>query len=74
MPCTGRGGEVLPPATASALPTFINFSDVTNTSFTGGPSPTGAAAGNQLAALDPSALAADRPWLDGLRQSIVAVS
>ncbi len=54
------------PTTAAALPTLINFSGVTNTSFTGGRFTDPAVqAGNHLATLDPTALAADRPRLDG---------
>ena len=60
------GSKVSSPATAAALPTFINFSGVTNTSFTGGRFTDPAVqAGNQLATLGPTALAADRPRLDG---------
>ena len=63
------GSKVLPPAAAAALPTFINFSGVTNTSFTGGRFTDPAVqAGNQLATLDPTALAADRPHLDGFHR------
>jgi hypothetical protein len=61
--------KVSSPATAAALPTFINFSGVTNTSFTGGRfTDPEVQAGNQLATLDPTALAADRPRLDGLHR------
>jgi hypothetical protein len=63
------GSKVSSPATDAALPTFINFSGVINTSFTGGRFTDPAVqAGNQLATLDPTALAADRPRLDGLRR------
>jgi hypothetical protein len=63
------GSKVSSPTTAAALPTLINFSGVTNTSFTGGrfTDPT-VQAGNQLATLDPAAPAADRPHLDGLHR------
>ena len=58
--------KVSSPATAAALPAFINFSGVINTSFTGGRFTDPAVqAGNQLATLGPTALAADRPRLDG---------
>jgi hypothetical protein len=60
------GSEVSSPATAAA-PTFINFSGVINTSFTGGRFTDPAVqAGNQLATLDRTALDAARPRLDGL--------
>jgi hypothetical protein len=63
------GGKVLSPTSAAALPTFINFSGVINTSFTGGRLTDPAVqAGNQLATLDPTALAADRPHLDGFHR------
>jgi hypothetical protein len=63
------GSKVLPPTTAAALPSFINFSGVINTSFTGGRFTDPAVlAGNQLATLDPTALAADRPRLDGFHR------
>jgi hypothetical protein len=63
------GSKVSSPTTAVALPTLINFSGVTNTSFTGDrfTDPT-VQAGNQLATLDPTAPAADRPHLDGLHR------
>jgi hypothetical protein len=63
------GSKVSSPTTAAALPTLINFSGITNTSFTGGrfTDPT-VQAGNQLATLDPTAPAADRPHLDGLHR------
>jgi hypothetical protein len=68
------GGAVSPPKPAAAqpaaaLPSFINFSGVINTSFTGGRFTDPAVqAGNQLATLDPVAPAADRPRLDGLHR------
>src|SRR6266478_4931334 len=63
------GSKVSSPVTAAALPTFINFSGVTNTSFTGGRfSDPAMQAGNQLATLDSTALAADRPRLDGFHR------
>ena len=63
------GSKVLLPAIAAALPTFINFSGVINTGFTGGRFTDPAVqAGNQLATLDPIALAVDRPHLDGLHR------
>jgi hypothetical protein len=63
------GSEVSSPATAAALPTFINFSGVINTSFTGGRFADPAVqAGNQLATLDRAALATDGPHLDGLHR------
>ncbi len=63
------GSKVSSPTSAAALPTFINFSGVINTGFTGGRFTDPAVqAGNQLATLDPTALAADRPRLDGLHR------
>src|SRR6266568_1218334 len=63
------GSKVSSPTSAAALPTFINFSGVINTSFTGGRFAEAAVqAGNQLATLDPTVLAADRPRLDGLHR------
>jgi len=63
------GSKVLPPTTTAALPTFINFSGVINTGFTDGRFADPAVqAGNQLATLDPIALAADRLHLDGLHR------
>jgi hypothetical protein len=63
------GSKVLPPMAAAVLPTFINFSGVINTGFTGGRFTDPAVqAGNQLATLDRTALAADRPRLDGLHR------
>jgi len=52
------GSKVLPPMAAAVLPTFINFSGVINTGFTGGRFTDPAVqAGNQLATLDRTALA-----------------
>jgi hypothetical protein len=63
------GSNLPSPATAAALPTFINFSGFTNTSFSGGRSTDPAVqAGNQLATLDPTARAANRLQLDGLHR------
>jgi hypothetical protein len=63
------GSKVSSLATAAALPAFINFSGVINTSFTGSRFADPAVqAGNQLATLDPTALAADRPRLDGFHR------
>jgi hypothetical protein len=63
------GSTVSSPTTAAALPTLINFSGVTNTSFTDGRFTDPAVqAGNQLATLDPAKPAADRPDLDGLHR------
>ncbi len=63
------GSKVSSPTSAAALPTFINFSGVINTGFTGGRFTDPAVqAGNQLATLDPTVLAADRPRLDGLHR------
>ena len=63
------GSKLSLPTTAAAPPTLINFSGVTNTSFTGGRFTDPAVqAGNQLATLDPTAPAANRPRLDGLHR------